>query len=91
MHRTNSIQIDGDLQNIYKLGSEIENWPNLLPHYRYVDVLWQHENQMVARMAASRDGLPDPHAPAGDERDLPREAAHFTGFPPFTSTSAPHM
>jgi ribosome-associated toxin RatA of RatAB toxin-antitoxin module len=52
------ITINGDLQHIYKIGSEIENWPNLLPHYRSVKVLWQDGNRMVAKMAASRDGIP---------------------------------
>lgn len=37
------------------------------------------------------DGLPDAAAPAGDQRDLALKPAHDTGFPPFTSTSAPHM
>jgi ribosome-associated toxin RatA of RatAB toxin-antitoxin module len=58
MHRTNAITIDGDLQTIYALGAEIERWPDLLPHYRFVDVLWQDGDRMVARMGASRDGLP---------------------------------
>lgn len=58
MHSTISITIDGDLQHIYTIGSQIENWPNLLPHYRYVDVLWRDDNRMVAKMGASRDGIP---------------------------------
>lgn len=58
MHSTISVTIDGDLKHIYEIGSEIENWPNLLPHYRYVNVLWRDENRMVAKMGASRDGIP---------------------------------
>jgi ribosome-associated toxin RatA of RatAB toxin-antitoxin module len=58
MHSAIEITIDGDLQHIFKIGSEIEHWPKLLPHYRSVKVLWQDENRMVARMAASRDGIP---------------------------------
>lgn len=58
MLRTNAIRIDGELGNIYRLGAEIENWPNLLPHYRAVEVLWQDGDRMVAKMAASRDGIP---------------------------------
>ncbi|HUG14599.1 MAG TPA: SRPBCC family protein [Thermomicrobiales bacterium] len=53
-----SVTIDGDLEHIYRIGSRIENWPNLLPHYRYVDVLWRDDTRMVARMGASRDGIP---------------------------------
>jgi ribosome-associated toxin RatA of RatAB toxin-antitoxin module len=58
MDSTISITIDGDLEHIYRIGSEIENWPNLLPHYRYVNVLWRDDNRMVAKMGASRDGIP---------------------------------
>jgi ribosome-associated toxin RatA of RatAB toxin-antitoxin module len=58
MRSSIQITIDGDLHTIYTLGAEIENWPNLLPHYRSVDVLWRDENRVVAKMAASRDGLP---------------------------------
>jgi ribosome-associated toxin RatA of RatAB toxin-antitoxin module len=58
MHRANEITINGDLHTIYKLGAEIEHWPDLLPHYRSVDVLWQGGTQMVARMRASRNGIP---------------------------------
>ncbi len=58
MNRAIDIQIDGDLATIYRLGAEIENWPQLLPHYRDVKVLWQDGNRCVAKMYASRDGIP---------------------------------
>ena len=58
MHRSNEIQIDGDLDTVYRLGSQIERWPDLLPHYRSVDILMQEGNRYVARMRASRDGIP---------------------------------
>jgi ribosome-associated toxin RatA of RatAB toxin-antitoxin module len=58
VNRAIEIRIDGDLTAIYKLGAEIEQWPNLLPHYRDVRVRWQEGNRCVARMYASRDGIP---------------------------------
>jgi ribosome-associated toxin RatA of RatAB toxin-antitoxin module len=58
MHRSNEIQIDGDVDTIFRLGSQIECWPALLPHYRSVDILWQEGNRYVARMRASRNGIP---------------------------------
>ncbi len=58
MHRTNEITINGDLMTIFTLGAEIERWPQLLPHYRSVDILWRQGSRCVARMAASRDGIP---------------------------------
>lgn len=82
MHRTNEITIDGEMMTIYRLGAEIENWPNLLPHYRSVDVLWRSGNQMVARMRASRDGIPVSWV-CFQERfpDIPRVTfRHIDGF-----------
>lgn len=58
MRSVNEIEIDGDLATVYRLGAEIEHWPDLLPHYRSVDILWRDGDDVVARMAASRDGIP---------------------------------
>lgn len=60
MRRVNEITIDGDLRTIYALGANVERWPALLPHYRAVDVRWRDADgrRLVARMAASRDGVP---------------------------------
>jgi len=64
MYSENTITIDGDVMTIYRLGAEIERWPELLPHYRKVDVLWREESadgsrtRCVAKMSAWRDGIP---------------------------------
>ncbi|MEZ4521395.1 MAG: SRPBCC family protein [Thermomicrobiales bacterium] len=58
MDRSDEIIIDGDLQTIFKLGSEIENWPDLLPHYRSVTILQERGNRYMAEMKASRSGIP---------------------------------
>src|SRR3954466_14523616 len=60
MRSVQSIRIDGDLPAIYRLGAEIEQWPELLPHYRDVELLWEAagRQRVVARMSASRDGIP---------------------------------
>lgn len=58
MNRSDEIIIDGDLQSIYKLGSEIENWPKLLPHYRSVEIVRSQGNRCMARMKATRSGIP---------------------------------
>ena len=58
MHRINRVDIAGDLNRIYRLGAEIECWPLILPHYRAVDLLWRQENAVIARMRATRSGIP---------------------------------
>ena len=37
------------------------------------------------------NGLANAAPPAGDKRHLVGKPGHITGFPPFTSTSAPHI
>jgi ribosome-associated toxin RatA of RatAB toxin-antitoxin module len=60
MRSVSAITIDGDLMTVYRLGAEIEKWPDLLPHYRDVELLWEEDDRrrVVAKMAASRDGIP---------------------------------
>jgi ribosome-associated toxin RatA of RatAB toxin-antitoxin module len=43
---------------IYPLAAEVERWPELLPHYRWVTVLERTGNRKLVEMAASRDGIP---------------------------------
>jgi ribosome-associated toxin RatA of RatAB toxin-antitoxin module len=43
---------------IYGLAAEVERWPELLPHYRWVTVLERDGNRKLVEMAAHRDGIP---------------------------------
>ena len=43
---------------IYPLAAEVERWPEILPHYRWVRLLERSGNRKLVDMAASRDGLP---------------------------------
>jgi ribosome-associated toxin RatA of RatAB toxin-antitoxin module len=43
---------------IYPLAAEVERWPELLPHYRWVRLLERSGNRKLVDMAASRDGIP---------------------------------
>ncbi|RIK41037.1 MAG: hypothetical protein DCC58_13080 [Chloroflexi bacterium] len=60
MHLTNAITIDGDLQRIYQLGAEIERWPEILPHYRRVQIVRASADgrRVEAKMAARRGRIP---------------------------------
>jgi len=43
---------------IYPLAAEVERWPELLPHYRWVRLLERSGRFKLVDMAASRDGIP---------------------------------
>jgi len=62
MHTISQIEIVGDPERvsprIYQLASDIQDWPTLLPHYRYMRILEQSETHKVADFGASRDGFP---------------------------------
>jgi uncharacterized membrane protein len=58
MHTENSITICGDINQIYAMASAVEQWPRLLPHYRWVHVLSGNTTERLVEMAAHRDGCP---------------------------------
>ena len=58
MHTENSITIRGDINQIYAMASAVEQWPRLLPHYRWVRVLSGNATERLVEMAAHRDGFP---------------------------------
>jgi ribosome-associated toxin RatA of RatAB toxin-antitoxin module len=54
-----SREIHADPQVIFTLAAEVQDWPRILPHYRWVRVLASHEpDQRTVEMAARRDVLP---------------------------------
>jgi uncharacterized membrane protein len=58
MHTENRIDIHGDIDQVYTLAAAVEDWPRLLPHYRWVHVLADGATERVVEMAAHRDGFP---------------------------------
>ncbi|HLV79002.1 MAG TPA: SRPBCC family protein [Chthonomonadaceae bacterium] len=62
MRTANTIDICGDAERIcgriFSLAADIQDWPALLPHYRYVRILERSETHKVADFGASRDGFP---------------------------------
>lgn len=58
MHTENVVVMRGDLDRIIELAADIERWPRILPHYRWVDLLSGAGDRKVVEMAATRDGLP---------------------------------
>ncbi len=62
MKTSNEIEIAGNVEQIilriFQLAAEIQEWPQILPHYRYMRIIEQSETHKVADFGATRDGFP---------------------------------
>ncbi len=58
MHCENLILIRAPLEKIFQTVSDLETWPKLLPHYRWVHVIERNSKSQTVQMAARRGWLP---------------------------------
>jgi ribosome-associated toxin RatA of RatAB toxin-antitoxin module len=58
MRRVNSIIMHAPKMSIFETAANLELWPKILPHYRYVRYLERNLNRNVVVMAAKRSGIP---------------------------------
>jgi ribosome-associated toxin RatA of RatAB toxin-antitoxin module len=58
MHKTNSIIMRAPKTSIFEMAANLELWPQILPHYRYIRFLERSPNRNVVVMAATRSGIP---------------------------------
>src|SRR3712207_8729975 len=58
MHTENAVTIRGPLERIVELAADVERWPELLPHYRWVTLLEGGGDRKAVEMAARRDRIP---------------------------------
>lgn len=58
MHVEDSATMASDPDEVYALAAAIENWPDLLPHYRYVRIGRERGHARLAHMGARRDWIP---------------------------------
>src|ERR1051326_4469577 len=58
MHTANSIIISAPKTLIFETAANLELWPKILPHYRYIRYLERGSNRNLVVMAARRFGLP---------------------------------
>ncbi|CAN5512867.1 hypothetical protein BH20VER1_BH20VER1_03590 [soil metagenome] len=58
MHTGNSIIMQAPKQAIFETAANLELWPKILPHYRYIQYLERGENRNLVVMAATRTGIP---------------------------------
>jgi ribosome-associated toxin RatA of RatAB toxin-antitoxin module len=58
MHKTNSIVMHAPKTAIFETAANLEFWPKILPHYRYIHYLERSGNRNIVVMAAQRSGIP---------------------------------
>ena len=58
MHTGNSIIIQAPRMTIFETAANLELWPKILPHYRYIRYLERGQDRNLVVMAAVRSGIP---------------------------------
>jgi ribosome-associated toxin RatA of RatAB toxin-antitoxin module len=58
MRKINSIIMRAPKMSIFETAANLELWPKILPHYRYIRYLERGPNRNVVVMAARRSGIP---------------------------------
>lgn len=58
MHKTNSILMRAPKMSIFETAANLELWPEILPHYRYVHYLTRGQDRHLVVMAARHAGIP---------------------------------
>jgi ribosome-associated toxin RatA of RatAB toxin-antitoxin module len=59
MHTVDTIAIASTPEIVYRLAADVERWPLILPHYRYVRVLERPgPEECIVEMGARRDWIP---------------------------------
>ena len=58
MHTANTIIIRAPKMAIFETAANLELWPKILPHYRYIRYLERGPDRNLVVMAAKRSGIP---------------------------------
>jgi ribosome-associated toxin RatA of RatAB toxin-antitoxin module len=58
MHTGNSIIMQAPREQIFETAANLELWPGILPHYRYIKYLERGATRNLVVMAATRSGIP---------------------------------
>lgn len=58
MHTGNSILMHAPREVIFETAANLELWPKILPHYRYIHYLERGRERNLVVMAATRSGIP---------------------------------
>ena len=58
MQKTNSLLMHAPKMEIFETAANLELWPKILPHYRYIRFLKRGTDRNIVVMAARRSGIP---------------------------------
>src|SRR5574340_899565 len=58
IYTENTLWMQAPPDRVFRLASNIAEWPRLLPHYRWVRVLEDDGTRRLARMSARRSWIP---------------------------------
>lgn len=58
MEKANSILIRAPRAEIFETAANLERWPAILPHYRFIKYLERSPERNLVIMAATRSGIP---------------------------------
>ena len=58
MHKANSIIMQAPKISIFETAANLDLWPKILPHYRYIRYLERSPSRNIVVMAATRSGIP---------------------------------
>src|SRR5438552_18948017 len=83
MHKTNSLLMHAPKMTIFETAANLELWPKILPHYRYIRFLERGSNRNIVVMAAQRSGIPIKWT-SEEIIDPERVEIHFHQFKAFT-------
>lgn len=58
MRTKDSILVEADIDKVFDVAADVERWPEILPHYRWVKVLDVYSGNPKVEMAARRGWIP---------------------------------
>jgi ribosome-associated toxin RatA of RatAB toxin-antitoxin module len=58
MHKINFLLMRAPKLEIFETAADLELWPKILPHYRYIQFLERGPDRNIVVMAARRSGIP---------------------------------
>ncbi len=58
MRTVDEILVRADTDTVFGLAADLQRWPDILPHYRWVKVLSERDGQREVEMAARRGQIP---------------------------------